>query len=31
MRSKVLIFDEATSSLTEDEVEALFRVIRGSA
>ena len=29
MRSKVLIFDEATSSLTEDEVEALFRVIRG--
>ena len=29
MNSKVLIFDEATSSLTEDEVEALFRVIRG--
>ena len=25
--SKVLIFDEATSSLTDDEVEALFRVI----
>jgi ABC-type sugar transport system ATPase subunit len=29
MDSKVLIFDEATSSLTDDEVEALFRVIRG--
>ena len=28
MNSKVLIFDEATSSLTDDEVEALFRVIR---
>ena len=28
VHSKVLIFDEATSSLTDDEVEALFRVIR---
>ena len=26
--SKVIIFDEATSSLTDDEVDALFRVIR---
>ncbi len=26
--SKVIIFDEATSSLTDDEVEVLFRVIR---
>ena len=29
LRSKVLIFDEATSSLTDDEVDALFRVLRG--
>jgi ABC-type sugar transport system ATPase subunit len=28
LRSKLVIFDEATSALTEDEVEALFRVIR---
>jgi ABC-type sugar transport system ATPase subunit len=28
VNSRVIIFDEATSSLTEDEVEALFRVIR---
>jgi ABC-type sugar transport system ATPase subunit len=28
LRSKLVIFDEATSSLTEDEVEALFRTIR---
>jgi ABC-type sugar transport system ATPase subunit len=29
LNSRVLIFDEATSSLTEDEVESLFRVIKG--
>src|SRR5207249_3965434 len=28
VRSRLLIFDEAKSSLTEDEVEALFRTIR---
>jgi rhamnose transport system ATP-binding protein len=28
LRSKLMIFDEATSSLTEDQVEALFRTIR---
>ena len=29
LQSKVIIFDEATSSLTDDEVDALFQVIRG--
>jgi ABC-type sugar transport system ATPase subunit len=28
LRSRLVIFDEATSSLTEDQVEALFRTIR---
>jgi rhamnose transport system ATP-binding protein len=28
LRAKLVIFDEATSSLTEDQVEALFRTIR---
>ncbi|HXJ63130.1 MAG TPA: sugar ABC transporter ATP-binding protein, partial [Actinomycetota bacterium] len=28
LQSRLLIFDEATSSLTEDQVEALFRTIR---
>ncbi len=28
LRSKLVIFDEATSSLTDDEVQALFRAIR---
>jgi ABC-type sugar transport system ATPase subunit len=28
LRSRLLIFDEATSSLTEDQVEALFRTIK---